>query len=464
MTGPLVVAVGHTTSTSTRILALFEADATEAALVLAPSAGPTLTLTLPVDAALPFGRALFEVSWPDPSTSFRYVVVDGVPVDAQAALRAPDAREVTVPSTTRPPRVAAVSCNHVLDQEGIPAHRADVLWRDLADRVHAGEVDLVVHGGDQIYADRAPPGFVPGEPWDAYYRRHYVATWSVPAVAEVLRSVPNVFVWDDHEIRDGHGSQDDDRTAANQDRFASAKRIYEEMQVALNPPSIDPGSSAWAFSLGDTVFVATDGRAHRSWSDGRVLGQDQLARLGAYLSTLDGATVRQVYVVAAVPLLFLPAVASSLALPLARLFVPAEVDDIRDAWDAPNNRGECTQLLRLLFELQARTGVGIALLSGDIHVGTYGRIRWKDRPGLIHQVTASGIANPPPVKLANLLSDKLGWVVDVGSREFPGTLLKVDGHWLVNARNYAICRLEGGELDFVQVVDDGTGVTLRRRA
>src|SRR5207253_2746550 len=95
------------------------------------------------------------------------------------------------------------------------------LWADMNQKfVSAGASDLILHIGDQVYADAAfdtalhklkTEGIPRGnraqeeEILELYRARHRVA-WNDPSTRAVLASVPSLMILDDHEIRDDWGS------------------------------------------------------------------------------------------------------------------------------------------------------------------------------------------------------------------------------------------------------------------
>jgi len=116
-------------------------------------------------------------------------------------------------------RVAVVSCDRPERHlEGEPN-----MWKFLSQRVDAGEVDLVLHIGDQVYAENesvdAAAIFRHADFADAANPEHefrkfaevfkkaqnrlrdvYRFTWNLPFTQKVLSSVPNLMIWSDNDI------------------------------------------------------------------------------------------------------------------------------------------------------------------------------------------------------------------------------------------------------------------------
>ena len=62
----------------------------------------------------------------------------------------------------------------------------------------ARDADIVLHTGDQIYADKSPMSFTLGE-----FREAYLSGWEDPGTREVLKSQANYMIPSDHEIVNG---------------------------------------------------------------------------------------------------------------------------------------------------------------------------------------------------------------------------------------------------------------------
>ena len=72
--------------------------------------------------------------------------------------------------------------------------------------------------------------------------------------------------WDDHEIRNGWGSERLDGTAANrQAAFAVVREVYRHFQHDHNPPSFGGGAHDffYAFEYGNAGVLVLDGRGER---------------------------------------------------------------------------------------------------------------------------------------------------------------------------------------------------------
>jgi phosphodiesterase/alkaline phosphatase D-like protein len=442
--------VGHCTSDTARILCCVDAEAAgpEALARLAWTANGQSGFTeLRLTAAPPYQLAVFEIAGLPESAEVAYAIgIGGDPSPLPA-------RRFRLLPKHRPPRVALVSCNGAFDVKD-PQRRYE-MWRVLRRQIDAGEVDMIVHAGDQVYADAlvkrcskmARSATEPGAALQALvkeYRRLYVEeAWKVPEVAAVLATCPSVMMWDDHDIDDGWGSNRHDDKPWRRLFFSAARRAFAEFQASLNPASIDAGSFACGFRHGDFACLFLDGRSHRLYKEGRVLGGDQLEAAQKWLLA-QPATLRRLYLVLGVP-----PVHAKLATVLAILkWLPIREDyaaDLRDAWVSPRNRGESAALMETMLNfLDTHPGTDLTILAGDVHVANIGKL--ERHPVEIWQVTSSGIGSPPPEGAA-------GWVLEKVAREpvdlgaaVQGRLLPITraGHDLLRARNFALLKLDDG--------------------
>ncbi|KAJ2711817.1 hypothetical protein H4R19_003063 [Coemansia spiralis] len=110
---------------------------------------------------------------------------------------------------------------------------------------HSDGLDMVVFMGDFIYAD-VPMYFGP-ETSD--YRRMYRRVYAAPSTRQLLRKVPMVHVYDDHEIKNNWHSQD-------QPPMGSALTAFNEYNGRPNPPAAAPGVAYYNFADGDADGAA----------------------------------------------------------------------------------------------------------------------------------------------------------------------------------------------------------------
>jgi hypothetical protein len=448
--GLVTCVVGHTTLTTTRILAIFDGAAGRRARLVFKNGrnDPLQTIDAPIDDAAPYGLVTFQLKGLGGGSVY-YGVVDypaaQPPPDAASVLAASDRRVRLL--TGAPPRIALVSCNDI-DSHQFPKERRGALWRRLKTLIDQGEVDLIVHAGDQIYGDNDPTGWQPADGRTAAYRQHYASTWSHPDVAAVLGSCPNVMMWDDHEIYDGYGSNDGDTTDAARTRYKAAEQAFREFQGALNPPEpLGDTGFGWIGKYDDVAIIAVDGRSQRRWASGSILGRQQLDALELKLNELAQLELRHLFVVVGTPVVYVPLIAAE---KLAGALSPSSLDDIRDGWTASNNRDECRRFLMSLLNFAGTSPrTMVTLVGGDIHVGTVATIDSRIgfgpnrvRPRL-YQVTSSGIARPAPSGVEAFFISLItnGGNQELFNADIQGELRRVNGSdrpFCVSHRNFAV--------------------------
>ena len=363
-------------------------------------------------------------------------------------------------------RIAFNSCNGAERGDGArdPGER-DRMWQRLGDE-HAREpFALLLHGGDQLYADEivgSHPelaawaeselderhGFAFGEDARAaaetWLVDRYAALHSAPAVAPVLASVPSLMMWDDHDIFDGWGSQPPAilDSPVGRGLFELARRCFLAFQRGLSPdepPWRDAPTLSWAVGFPGVEVVAPDLRSERRPE--RVLGADGWRWLESRLA--EPAPGGRRLLVSSVPLL-----GPRLSL-LERVIgvVPRLAhyeDDLRDQWQSRAHRDEWRRALAAI-DASAAAGTDTVVLSGEIHLATRAEMPLADGRTL-HQLVASGIAHPePPTAFAR----GLGLLASLGDDPLPGRPIRVrripgQGRAYVAERNYLVLERADG--------------------
>ncbi len=321
--------------------------------------------------------------------------------------------------------IAFVSCNGQEhgDLDRPPADR-NALWADLARRIAAEPVHLILHGGDQLYADEVTQAHPLSRDWpddvpdrlseaqardlraaldDEFFRR-YATQWAQDDYAAAVARAPSLCMWDDHDICDGWGSLR--RHAQHSDvarvLFAAAREAFLLFQFGCRPderPGICLGAGphlSWRVDLPGVSVIAPDLRSTRTKRD--VMDDRTWTDLEAGMA---GAAERT-FVVSTVPALGPRLSLVERAMKLTRRMENYE-DDLRDQWQSYAHRDEWRRFLTRLMALHDRDGHAVTVLSGEIHLAM--RATMRTARSEIHQLVASGITHPaPPQALAAGLS------------------------------------------------------------
>jgi hypothetical protein len=365
-------------------------------------------------------------------------------------------------------RIAFVSCN---GQEANDSDRSlderNALWRRLATQHGERPFQLLLHGGDQIYADElldAHPairqwadGELPAEAEagaeveeslrDAFFAR-YVELLSQPEIGWMMARVPSLAMWDDHDICDGWGSLPPAKldSAVGQALFRTAREHFLTFQLGAGPdevPDICPyktgGSLTWHVALPGAHVVAPDLRSERR--PDRVMGENGWRALDAVLGRIEEGRV--------LLLSSVPALGPRLSWVEALMHVTPRMekyeDDLRDQWQSRWHREEWRVFLERLAKLHAQDETRVTVVSGEIHLATRGTLDVPPEP--LHQLVASGIAHPaPPVAYARTL----GALARFGGSPLPGHRIRLHplpGRAAVYTaqRNYLVLERRGGE-------------------
>jgi len=457
MTAPRLTVVGHCTSTTARILCCSErgTGAGRVARLAWQAAGRSGFVEVLLAPAPPYELGVFDLRSLPAAAQVTYGIVIG---ENAAAL--PDMENILQGATHkfrllpehRPPRVALLSCNGAFEVED-EARRYE-MWRRLRSELEAGNVDLIIHAGDQVYADevvkrhtkmarRATDEPTAVKILTEEYRRLYVEqSWTVPDVAAVLTSCPSIMTWDDHDIDNGWGSNPSDDKPWRRLFFSAARQAFKEFQVSIGCPGIDASSFACGFAHGELAFLLLDGRSHRLYKKGRILGAVQLEAARTWLHALP-TTVRRVYLVLGIPPIHAKLTTAAAILKWLPFSEPYAAD-LRDGWVSQRNQPECEALMKVLFGFyETHPATDITILSGDVHVGSIGRMQ-RHAAEVMWQVTSSGIGSPPPQGASGWLMEKVTRpAIDLGAG-VQGKLIPITehGHDLMHRRNFALLQLD----------------------
>ncbi len=320
-------------------------------------------------------------------------------------------------------RIAYVSCNgQAHDDEERPLEERNRMWCRLAGEHEREPFSLMLHGGDQLYADDVLHAHGTIEAWsesdddekaghaftdeadeaaEAYLFRRYVKLYAQPEIAPLLASVPSLMMWDDHDIIDGWGSLSEPLldSPVGQGLFQTARRMFRLFQrgETSEHPAVSAGngdrSLGFTAAFPDFDIIVPDLRSERR--PDRVMGQDGWLVVTRALTRQNRA--KRLFLMSSVPLLG-PRLSWIEALIgyVPRLW--RYEDDLRDQWQSQAHREEWKRFLRLLERTMAENGGDLTVLSGEIHLATRAEMQLRGA-GRLHQLVASGIAHHPPPRL-----------------------------------------------------------------
>lgn len=469
MTPPKLTIVGHCTSNSARIFCCCDHDAggthpvARLAWLAADSRGFIDILLTKVS---PYNMGVFHLTNLPDCAEVKYtidVANDRMSLsDAESLIGSSNKRSFHLLPQHRPLRVALVSCNGAYEMPN--TEKRYILWQRLSEQIKAGNVDIIIHAGDQIYTDPLVAKYQTkfdkagsishndSEELTEEYRRLYVEqSWSIPEVANVLASCPSIMMWDDHDIYDGWGSNDNDDQPSHRIFFHAARQTFNEFQASLNPDGIDENSFACGFYHGDVAFLLLDGRTHRMYKNSMILGLEQREVARKWLAAVP-QTCRRLYLVLGIP----PVHAKVTTFLAIQKWLPIKRNyesDMRDTWVSPQNMGECAALMAVISEfLKTHSTTDLTILAGDIHVGSIGLLECRDNgndsetKSIVWQITSSGIGSPPPTGFTAWL---LKWITrsplllgaGVEGRLLPIMPNRKD---ILLRRNFAILQLDDG--------------------
>jgi len=312
---------------------------------------------------------------------------------------------------------------------------------------------FILGAGDQVYVDNDAAIYKPtallwgkrsdrircsdeylGECFDEVYRRHF----AVPILDEALRFLPSVMIWDDHEIRDGWGSQGDEK---EKDKITgvykwanylnAARGAYIAYQALRNPglgEFVDqaPGVSIWdsinkdaqtrdwikeeiidaedptkgkelffSFDWGSASFFVMDLRSYRYAKEKRVISSNQFKAIEAWLKEMESKTAPSPKLLVLVSTMPLVAGRAKGSESLAQFFNSELADDLVDKWDSTENDDQRQKLLCMFarFIEKNKHTHRVLIITGDIHASEVVYLNTGDPKEVVaHEVVASGLA------------------------------------------------------------------------
>lgn len=395
-----------------------------------------------------------------------------------------------IPSFAQSMNVMSFSCNGFSLGTDTSSFRGS-LWLDVM-RKHSNPIfhyHVMIGGGDQIYADSIKTTSPEFSKWlkhkhlhstekltpemeqsfREYYLNRYIewfgkgywigsAGVTIQAVLPIaLASIPQINIFDDHDIIDGFGSYSD--ITMNQEIFKGVGQqafkyymLFQHHTVHTEPIENEP---SWVHArqkgpyingfprsifakLGKSIgFIGFDCRTERTKR--QVIANDTYEHIFQRLNVEIRKSkecfkqIKHLYVLLGIPIAYPRMVcvekimASPLIFPLkylARKGIIAKglvnefdgeielLDDLNDHWCAHHHKKERNLLMERLIKFGSDNDVRITILSGDVHLSCISRFRSCDTniqaqndPSFIINLISSAIVNaPPPTGMVKFLT------------------------------------------------------------
>lgn len=370
---------------------------------------------------------------------------------------------------TRDLNLAFASCNgeehgDLTRNEG----ERNAMWARMAAQHRDAPLSLLLHGGDQVYADEATLGHPLSEDWPESlpkdplphdlddlrvhlrerFLERYIAQLEHADYAWLVARVPSLAHWDDHDICDGWGSLQRSRTYSpvGQTLFAVAREAALAVQhgtVAGDLPKrfSDPDG----YHLNRSIhapglrLLGPDLRSERTRR--QVMDDGGWADIESHAEApFKGRTL----VVSTVPLLG-PRLSILEALMVVIPKMQKYEDDLRDQWQSRAHRASWCRMLRAMLQMQEAEGQQVTVLSGEIHLATRAEMDTSDAP--LQQFVASGITHRAPPRAWARALHVLSTLGEAPLKNHPIRIRRIPGQLgrYVAERNYLTLHRTGDD-------------------
>ena len=260
-----------------------------------------------------------------------------------------------------------------------------------------GAPKLIITTGDQVYVDagygekmkkdiihplsawetkRRPLPFNNSEThYIEYLNKLYNASYSFNEIEAAHSKLPTLSTIDDHELRDGWGSQKDEYKNGKmnpilEDHYNLGKQAFLEHQLLLSNKSSEEvrdlleenKSMEYSFEVNGKKGYVFDLRSARNINNNQVLGEKQWEDFEGWLNKLERD--QEIILITSIPLTLRPL---KFFEDFAKLFKPELRDDVRDGWSSKNNVAERNRLISLLVKHRMERDIKPIFVSGDVH-------------------------------------------------------------------------------------------------
>ena len=416
LTGPVI---GTVTDTTAAVLLEVDERATITCVLSDAKGSPQLRTTMTLAAQEPGAFALTGLT---PDTKY-HVAFEGLAAAQEEELRARSVVIKTLPTTINRLRLAAVSCDFPSRLSWSAQASGWSPWKELAEKTAAGEIDVMLHLGDQVYTwengampsalrvmdlglsplSNAPVQRKMSKAASKFLQESYRHCWNQPWCAKALAHSSHLMIWSDNDVTNDFTCdfKADGTQTYDPAYLRVAMRVYESYQKQLRTPgsqlSLDVGPppanpallKEWLWQVYGFVGVFLFDMRGNLIDDAGVVhkGNERLgeAQKEAFQAALATPGVRCLVVGAEIP--FVGPTPEA-----ARKGVEGGLTFLCEHW--PYNLHELTYVLDLLFAWKAaEAGREVVLLAGDIHVGVDSLIKDSETGLTIRHITTSPITN-----------------------------------------------------------------------
>ena len=358
--------------------------------------------------------------------------------------------KITIPGKHTKLNILYTSCNQYY-QEGV--------WDSIYEQHITNPYHLNICGGDQIYeknkvyphglfnldiykewlskpiVDRYNMEFteqMKKETYDFYYQTYIAKFFDSIEYKYILPNIPCISMWDDHDIFDGYGSYPPDiqNSPIIKNIYLIAKECFlifqkHHMTFAYNDKEKFANYNMTSYyEIDDILLINIDTRSNRTIN--QILNNQTYQTI---YEKLRKTTKKHIILNISSPIIFFDEtqIKSVLSNDNFDIYKPSEYnkfpifktyynmfgipdlnDDFVDQWSHSNHIFErdlfILELFRILEDDQTKNK-HIHIISGDVHCGGYGYIKYKDYK--IEQYISSGVGSKgPPKFMMKILKSK----------------------------------------------------------
>ena len=343
---------------------------------------------------------------------------------------------------------------------------------------------LMMMGGDQVYADamwetvqlmkewsdrskkkRFKEPFTPEmeRAVEKFYFDLYCQRWSQEVPAAVMRQVPSLMMWDDHDIFDGWGSypKDQHESAIYQGIYRCAREHFRLFQLQAKDDN-DLGTAmllgelgfTYAHRIGKVGILALDMRSERTYD--RVMSPRTWEAVYAWMAQTfpkepdsTKVTGEHLFVMSSIPVVYV----NSNMLEDAFGLLPGQQDmedDFKDQWLSRTHQEERLRFIHRLLLFSKESKCRVTIVSGDVHVAALGYIQSNrdpqlDEANVVNQLISSAMVHTPPQGLIVYMMEKvMGDKVEEVDRGISAQMLKFPGtaRRFIGSRNWLSLTLD----------------------